>query len=266
MKAAAIGVDATFNNKSLADFGAFMTAWVVPPVPNTQDNELNVPGQVGTYDAGTELRRVDVTMQVGFWTQTGGRKEIRAQIRALIAWLDPRNGYVPVSFEEDPDYYLMLKLTSTAGSSTMTMNPESPTGEAAGTIDLQFKAVDPHWYSSAPGQDEQTVAGITSTAPGTLINPGGASTPMGITVRATAAVAGGFIINLGAASIHYNGDLVTNDTIFIDTDAWVVTKNGGNAIGAWSGDFPLLPPGNNNITINKASLTMTVEFTPRWLA
>lgn len=264
MKVADTTNDAVINGKSLADFGAFLTSWNVPPFPNTRDNELDTPGVLGIYDAGTEIARLDVTMQVGFWTASGGRKAIRQAIREFIAWIDPRQGYVPVTFQEDPDFFLMLKPTSTTGSGIITMNPEGGTGEAAATVDVQWKAADPHWYSNVTG--EQTVGPITSAATGHLDNVGGAPTPMGITVQATAAVAGGFIITVGGETIQYNGALVNGDVIFIDTDAWVMTKNGGNAIGAWSGSFPMLQPGNQDLTVNKAGLNVTVNFTPRWLA
>jgi phage-related protein len=244
-----------------AAFGAFSLGYTIPPFPNTRENDLDLVGHTGSYDAGTEVSRLDTSMQVGLWTNQG-RAAIRQQIREFMALMDPRKGYRQLAFDEDPDYYLWAKLTSSSGSGGATISAGDR--EVAATLDLTFKSKDPHWYSvSSP---TVTMPAFTSAASQTIDNVGRADTPAIITVTATSSVVGGFTVTLDGVPIGYSGDMTTGNVVVFDTDRWVVTRNGLNAIDKWTGKMPLVPPDASTISIDKAGLSAVLTYTPRWVA
>lgn len=246
-----------------AEYGAFCTAHSVPPIPNTRENTLELAGQVGEYDAGTEIARADITMQVGFYTPNGGRAGIKQMIRVFMSWLNPRRGYRAITFNEDPNYYFMAKVTGSGGSDGATILPEGRGGECAGVVDLTLKAADPHWYSWV--DDEQTVNLTHASGDVTLNNPGGVSSPPTIVVTATAFVDTGFNITLNGQLLTFIGNVANGDTIIFDCDAWTVTKNGANAISQWFGGFPWVPSGASDVSVDRNNLNVAVSFQPRWL-
>lgn len=258
-----LGVGFTINGHDASEYGAFCTDYAIPPLPNVRENDIEVPGMVGVYDAGTELARTDITMQVGFYTANGGRPAIKDAIRRFIADIDPRKGYVDLTFEEDPDFYLVVKLTSQGGSEGVNMQPVGRNGECAATVDLMFKIADPHWYSHSMG--DVVVDGITHSAAVNINNPGSSSGPVLVTATATAAVSNGFNITIGGVRMGYAGSLVAGDVVIFDTDNWTVTVNGANGIAGWSGSFPWLGPGVQQVTVDKTGLQVSVRYTPRWV-
>jgi phage-related protein len=259
----AVGVGFTLAGHASSEFGAFCTDYSIPPLPNVRENDIEVPGIVGVYDAGTELARTDITMQVGFYTATGGRAGIKDQIRRFIATIDPRNGYVDLTMDEDPDYYLVVKLSSVGGSEGVAMQPVGRNGECAATVDLSFKIADPHWYSNVQG--DTLVDGITSATPVNIDNAGTSAGPVLVTATATGAVNGGFTITIAGKQMTYQGNLVAGDVVIFDTDNWTVTVNGANGIAGWAGTFPWLPGGVSNVTVSKANLQVSLRYTPRWV-
>lgn len=241
------------------EFGAFLTAYQVPPTPTTRDNELQLDGRTGVYDAGTELSRLDVSMQVGLWVASGSRASINDAVRRLTALLDPRLGYQALSFDEDPDYYLLAKLTSTSGTTQINAFPKGRNGEMAAQVDVAMKAADPHWYSTAHPR--------VTVPSGVINNPGLAPTPVVITLTGTANTGAGTHkgVIIGGVEVGYQGALNTGQQVVIDTDLWSLTKGGVNDIGNWYGEMPLLPGGQSTVQV-VGSVTATIAYTPRWVA
>lgn len=249
----------TYGGRSSEEYGAFLTAYSVPPTPGTIDNELVIPGRDGTYDAGTDLTRLDLTLQMGLWVADSGRAAINDAIRRLIALLDPRNDYQQLIFGEDPDYYLLAKLTSSSGTSQVNPQPVGRNGEMAAIVDLAMKCKDPHWYSTL--YPEVTVPA------GVIDNAGTAPSPVVITVTANAASAAGVHkgVVIDGQEVSYAGAMNLGDVIVVDTDLWTMLLNGANAIGGWFGEMPQLPGGESTVDV-VGPCTATITYTPRWLA
>lgn len=243
-------------------FGAFLISVDIPPVPNTRDMELELDGHTGIYDGGTEISRLDVNMQIGFWTNLGPAV-LRQNIRNFIASIDPRNGYVPFIDDEDPTMYLNVKLTSASGSATAAIAPHD-TNEVAATVSLQFKCADPHWYSTAYPLASLPSGSTYYTGSQTITNPGGAPVPALITIVMTGS-ASAAQISYGFLGFAVTDALITNDTLVISTDSWSVLKNGANAVSKWAGNMFQVPPGSVPITAVGA-YKWRIAFQPRWLA
>lgn len=249
----------TYGGIHSADWGAFLTDLQIPPSPGTIDNELVIPGSDGTYDAGTDLSRLDMSMQIGIWVPTGSRQAINDAVRRMMAVFDPRLGYQQFSVDEDPDYYLLAKMTASTGTAQINVQPKGVNGERAALVDLAMKASDPHWYSvSRPA--------VTVPA-GAVTNAGAAPTPVQITLTATAASAAGVNkgVIIGGDEVGYNGALNAGDQVVIDTDAWTLLLNGTNAIQGWYGEMPQLP-GGASVVQTVGPVTAELTFSPRWMA
>jgi phage-related protein len=262
MKFAAVALDNgfTFGDIPADEYGAFLTNYQIPPTPSTVDNELIISGHIGPYDAGTDLLRLDISLQIGYWVPNSGRAAINNAIRRHMAWFDPRLDYRQLIFDEDPDYFLMAKLTSSTGSSQVTVQSLGPNGEMAAIVDIAMKCKDPHWYSV--GQELITVPA------GPISNPGTAPTPVTVVLTATGASADGDHkgVVVGGVEVGYAGAMTAGQTVTIDTDQWtVVAPDGSNGIGGWYGEMPMLPGGESTVDV-VGPCSAEITYMPRWLA
>lgn len=248
-----------YGSRTAEEFGAFLIAYSIPPTPGTVDNELVIPGRDGTYDDGTDLTRLDLTLQIGLWVPNSGRPAINDAIRRMMALFDPRSGYQDLTINEDPDYYLKAKLTSSTGTSQVNPQPVGNNGEMAAIVDVAMKCNDPHWYSHVEG--ERTVGS------GFVVNPGLAPSPVRLSITAVGASAAGVHKGaiIGGVEVGYSGAMANGETVIIDTDKWTATRAGANVIQGWYGEMPQLPGGDSNVAV-VGPCSVQVTFTPRWMA
>lgn len=73
----------------------------------------------------------------------------------------------------------------------------------------------------------------------------------------------------GTITIGLNGTQFTiydaNGTYILDCEAKVITKNGANASGSMSGDFPRVINGNNALTVTGTVTALSIEYKKSYL-
>lgn len=78
----------------------------------------------------------------------------------------------------------------------------------------------------------------------------------------------GIKIKVNDDIIKYNGTISSDDELIIDTENFIVTKNGVNDIKNWEGNFPLLKPGENILEYtsdNEEDAQIEVIYRERWI-
>lgn len=209
--------------------------WGISIVPGLRASLVSVPGRVGKKNAGMEIDSRIVRMTVSCFNPS--RQGMWANMMAFSAAVDPRVGtHKLILLDDNPTYYINVVPNSEV--------PAKPNLVVA-DFDIQFEAVDPHWYYMTPRSIPATAVsnsvgitvdntnGSTTTPPKwTITRPSGTGTMTGV------------VLTYGGSTLTYNGTIAVGDVVVIDCDAYTITKNGVSDIANWGGDdFPLLAVG-----------------------
>lgn len=242
-----------------SEFGIYLAKKYIGFLPDTRDYELTIFGQDGVKDYETQLdkRKIPLTLKM----LGESRKDLIDNLDRFAALLDPRKGYQPLIFDDDPTRFRSVKYSSGINDSTIDYIINQ------GAFVLGLKATDPFKYSLK----QQTITWSTQ-ANGTtqILNNGLAETPPVIQVRTRNGVTlpSGLTITINGVAITYKGEITSGDVIEMDIKGKDVLKNGALSNRYWEGDFPLLKAGVNTIVetdIGNVGADLTFIFTERWM-
>lgn len=249
----------TIGGVHSSEFGIYLVSKSIGLLPDTRDYEIVIFGQDGVKDYGTQLdkRKLPLTLKM----QGESREDLIDNLDRLAALLDPRKGYQPLIYDDDPTRFRSVKYSSGINDSTINFIINQ------GAFVLGLKAVDPFKYSLSP----QTITWSTEANGSTqILNNGSVETPPVIQVRTSNGVIlpSGLTITINGVAITYKGEITPDDVIEMDIKRKDVMKNGVLANRYWEGDFPVLQAGLNTIVetdVGNSGADITFIFTERWM-
>lgn len=235
---------------------------VNPITPIYESKTLAIPGRVGLWDYGTEIREKRFSFPLAIIEYD--RTELQRKLNDFVAFLfdaygKPRN--IKVVFDYEPDKYYMMRLAE-AIDIERTWNTADFT--------LNMVAYDPHkkfivpsneitWGSDVPIlSDILWCTGITNwsiTTPQTfeVINNGNVSTLFAFTLNGT-----GDNVTFSANGKTMTLGSFNNKTITVNNN-YTVKVNGVDDLTISNGVFLTLLPGRNQITVTGSNLNLTIS-------
>lgn len=205
-------------------------------LPSARSNLLNIPGLIGKANPGAEWSSRLFSLDLVFLD----RGAIFTDMSGLSAALNPINGdHQLILLDEQPGWHI---------NCIPAADSQLRTGPNTGKVTLALEAADPLWYSNTSRTEGGTLT--NGGAPLALPYGGNVSAPPVITVTvpptATQPITG-IKLSYGGSAVNYAGSLsAPGDKLVIDCGKYTVTKNGGNDIANWSGDFPFVPVGGGS--------------------
>ena len=224
------GVDSRNYNVYLHGTGAYNA-------PARSYEFVDVPGRSGGLLLGGDSYGAIELVYPAFVVS-----DFAASIRGLRNALLTKRGYQRLTDSFSPDEYRMAAF---AGPLEMdTVYPAS----AAGSVDLTFVCKPQRYLLSGDTP-------VTFSASGTLTNP------EGTTARPLIAVTGTGSFEIGSTTVTISE---ASGVTYIDSDLMEIYDSNGSNRAAYvtmtDHAFPVLEPGDNGITVDGVSLSVT----PRW--
>lgn len=221
-------------------------------LPANRDHYETIPGRHGSYLF--EQPWGDRTITIECAIKGTDFADIRDKIHDIAAWL--------VSFDREelqlgdtPGKYYMAKLTN-AGTLERDIQ--------AGFFTLEFTC-EPFAYSLYESTSTYTIA---SGGTESLYYLGTYETEPIIQITATSGEITNPSITINDLSFTYNFIIPNNSTLTVDCRNYTVFMSSTNVITNFSGDFPVLEPGNNSIrysSANGATAQIKIIYRERWL-
>lgn len=259
----------TLDGKSLSYFGLSCEKQYNPLTPTFDLKSLHIPGAVGLYNFGTELKEKVFGFEVGAIERD--KTLLQHKLSDFISFLLNEKGEprpLKMVFDYDPDKYYTVALSEQ-------INPERVL--RTGKFKLQLTAHDPRAYSVAYA-DEITWGSteITFLSHYKLGHTGSASTVQittptildvlidGLALKPVIEISG----SASGLSLSVNGYTITLPTFssaswIIDCEKYTVMKNGASAFSeVFLRDFILLP-GSNQIQITGTGINVTMRIKAR---
>lgn len=194
----------------------------------TRDSFETVEGVDGVVDFGSEFGTGEFTLELinnnGFLSQSA-KNSLRDTV---VGYLNQLRDYGTLTWENDSGKTLSVRLQ---GKPQM---PDIP-GRVKVSIPLAYQ---PIWVS---------VEEHSHTDDGTLVNAGTFETPIVVEIRGPCSNPS---VIVGDYTLSYTGDLISSDTLIIDTGALTAKFNSVNALGNLTGlsHEVKLQPGNTAVT------------------
>ena len=225
-----------YDGKSSREFGIIINEHTGYNSPERDFTTVEVPGMNGdlTLDNG-RYKNVIITYKCGI------ANGFAAQISALRAWLCSNIGYHRLEDSYHPDYYRIARISGT-------MEPTSFARARAGQFDIQFDCKPQRFLKS--GEEIYTFTGTGKIVNPTLYN----ALPL---IRAY----GTGTLSIGSTTITISLANTYTDIDCAIQDAYKEATNCNGNIVLNSGNFPVLKPGENGISLSGIS---RIELTPRW--
>ena len=225
-----------YNGISSREFGVIINEHTGFIAPERDCEVIEIPGMNGdlTLDNG-RYKNVRLTYKCGISHNFVG------QISALKGWLYSIIGYHRLEDTFEPDYFRMARVADT-------MEPTTYARARAGQFDIQFDCKPQRFLKS--GEEVQTF-----TAAGKIINPTHYNALPLLRVYGT----GSF--GIGSTTITINTADTYTDIDCDIQDAYKGATNCNGKITLNSGNFPVLKPGENGISLTGIT---KIELTPRW--
>ena len=231
--------------------------------PAIRDVFREVPGRVGSWlfeEVGGDRELALTIAAVG-----DTLAERRAAVRAAGAWLYGDGlGRRKLIVDDEPDRFVWAKL---AGS------PVADELMRRGRFEAGFRT---SAFSESVAISTDVLAGSGSI----VITPAtelAAFFEPSIEVTATAALGSGFSVDVDGTTISYGAAMALNDVVTISTLATTVTTGADTdtdlegifdptllAMTSVSGDFPVLRPGTNTVTLS-ASISASFRWRERYV-
>lgn len=227
-----------WKGESSIDYGLWISELPAPRRAAERVEEVTVPGRAGTL----HLKEGD-SVHEGYVRECVVTARADADFASILTWL---SGSGDVIFSNEPEFAYDAEIS---GEVKFTRE-----GNVLKKATIPF-FVHPHKRQYPPETD------ITLTADGTVYNPGTvASRPLvAVTLTGTASAEIGGVEMSFAAKVE-EGETPTQETIFVDCDAQIITDSGGIWEGTSTGDFWTLVPGENEVDLTDC----TIVITPRW--
>lgn len=226
-----------FNGKSTKDFGVWISGGGTWSSPERDVEHIEVPGRNGdlTIDNG-RFKNVVVSYE-SFIPRT-----FDESFDSFRAFLFASPGYHRLEDDYHPDEFRMAEYFNA-------IEPEVGTLNRSGKFTLEFNCKPQRFLKNG-----ETV--VEFSANGQIMNPTlYASKPL-LRVYGTGTVGiGGQTVQITSANVYTDIDCDIKDAFKGSTNC------NGNIVLA-SGDFPVLNPGTNGITLGSG--ITKIEITPRW--
>jgi len=226
-----------FDEGDSRDYGVYISGQGTFGNPVRDYNIMNVPGRSGAIVLGGDaFENMEITYPAFIF------KNFRENLRAFSSFLLSHVGYFRLEDTYHPDEFRMAIYHGG-------MDPDVRPRNQAGKFDLVFEVQPQRWLKSG-----EQVTALTKT--GTIYNPTVfASQPL---LR----VYGAGQVGIGSQTIT-----ITAADVYTDIDCRIMEAYKGTAwkndkIQLSGNDFPVLNPGNNNISLGTG--ITRVEITPRW--
>lgn len=231
----------TFNGKAANEFDDIRSIMTVvrPVSPGARVRMQQIAGRAGILYFGKDREPKVISFRIVL--RSSSNAELRKSVRDIAAWLDTEDP-APLIFSDEPE----LKYNAVLVEPIMTEE-----FAAIGFADVQFLV--PSGYAE---KIQVKTTGPIDENEGTEKCPCIIDADMNensSSLKITLDQTGEFV------QIDY--DLVTNDSIMIDTEKHLTTINGLDARAhvTYASDYFRLPVGNFNLSAD-ANISMTVEF------
>lgn len=235
-----------FNGQHSNDLGLYMKSKKRMILPATKDEYIEIPGRDGSIlFAGTLTDHID---EIKFSVATTSLEALRAKSRQVAAWLFTR-ARSSLIYDDEPDLYYMAKVANQLDLEPMI---------AAGQFSVQWRCL-PLAYSIV----ESTLSKTVTTTPETINYAGTYNALPIITITATGDITNPSI-TIEDKTLIYTGTLTAGQSLVINCGTYQVTKAGANVMGSVSGYFPVLYPGDNEVTMS-AGCSLQIVYRERWL-
>lgn len=223
-----------------------------PVLPKTRDRSIEIPGRHGRYMFSSDLQAREIVLDLVVIDATTP-ETLQSLSRAFAAVLLDQDGH--------PEDVALVFTKEASKTYTVRYSGNLPLqrliGGSMGYFSLPLIAPDPFSYG-AEDTDTATITAAYQTM--AVVNAGDYRTPpvYTITVAAGSSRVTGFTLTVEGSggvtqSFAYTGTLIVGDVLEIDVDNMTVEVNGVNARPLFSGDFPLLYVGNNDIHWNEGA-------------
>ncbi|MGI0534939.1 phage tail family protein [Bacillus pfraonensis] len=238
-----------------------------PAAPATRDNTITIPGMHGAYDFGATLgpREFSLPLHVKLKKETDSLPE--AIRKMVMAFIDPygKPKTVKLIFDYEPDKYYLARYSGSIPIDRYF---------SMGKFELPLTAYDPHAYSVFDtsgdvlwGDDIPFMSDIPFgigdfsyevTTPTTvqIENVGSLVVRPIITITGSAS---SMTLTTNGKSFSV-GPFPEGANLLIDSQHYVVTRDGQNYISKMTGDFLELLPGENSISITGTNLHFQISF------
>ena len=264
----------TFNGIHSSNYCLAVLKIEDPLLPPTKDNKEDISGKDGAWDFGADYGARPITIDVAL--TAAARSNLKATIRQIAGWFNSKEGAKPLVFDDEPDKFYSARLAGNI--------PIDFLISAYSEFTITFTAFDPI------AQGEEIIwQKIIDTGKHVINNPGSYETRPIITITALApttemlwdvCLTGGYdpvisgaitnpIVKVGTKAIKYIGVLWPGDSLVLDCASLNATFNGSNAMAGIIGEFPVLGPGDNNLSMTDETSTyggeVKLQYRGRWL-
>lgn len=271
----------TFDGVHSSTYSIIVTNAQLELLPATRDRLQEITGMDGQYDAGMDYSARHITLDCILSVSSSDL--LLSNMRDIAKWLDAKKTSQKLIFDAEPTKYYLARYAGQAPFARYPGSSQSAKFAGVGQFTVPFVASDPFAYSTSPQSIPWNAQSNEQT---TLPNSGNTSTPFVIQIRAPAtaqslgaaglgtagyggvATTSGVTITVGGVSVTYTGEIVGSDVVEIDTGNMTVKYNGVNALQYWSGDFPVLQPGDNTVIETDNSgvgANITFNYSERWI-
>ncbi len=228
------------NNNILEPLGVLVTRDSrYELLPATRDNAEEIPGMHGEIDFGTTYKSRFLELDV--ISPNGGFFRKKDLIYLYAKYLNPTMGVKSLVFADDIDKVYYVKYS---GKIDITQYANWF------KFVIPFKMTDPFAY----GITEKSLVGN-----GVLINEGTFETGLKIEIAGPATNP---TLTIGSDILTYNGTLISEQVLTIDTQKGTAKIGNVNAMDNYNGVFPLLYPDNQLIV--SATSNITIKWRDKW--
>lgn len=225
-----------YNGKSSREFNVVINEHTGYSAPERDCDVIEIPGMNGdlTLDNG-RYKNISVTYKCGI------SNNFASHISNLKAWLYSNIGYHRLEDTFDPDHFRLARVSEN-------LEPTSFARARAGQFDIKFDCKPQRFLKS--GEEIYTFTGT-----GKIINPTFYNALPLIRAYGTGT------LGIGSTTITINSANTYTDIDCAIQDAYKGAVNCNGNITLNSGDFPVLEPGENGISLSGIT---SIELTPRW--
>ena len=210
-------------------------------ITNTVDYSESVPGRDGEYDFGCDLGPKLINIPVAIETTPSTWADQEAEI---MGYLNPKLGSQPLTFANRPGKVYMVRYVGTLGFQNKGLYHREFT--------LPFKVFESYGTAST----QSVLVGS-----GTATNGGNVETPCVVEIIGPVTNP---TVTIGGVEMTYTGIVTASDTVQIDTEGYICTFNGVNALANYNLKFPHLSVGANHV-IAASGGTTYVKWRNRWI-
>lgn len=209
-------------------------------LPGTRDYFESVPGRPGEYDFGCDLDSMLLELHCVVETS---KTEWPAKRATIAGYLNPLLGEQDLTFADEPGRVYKVRY---AGSVSVTNFIDGR------EFTIPFKMCKP--YRIATTESVLVGSGIAT-------NGGNVETPCVVEIIGPVTNP---TVTIGGVEMTYTGIVTASDTVQIDTERYICTFNGVNALANYNLKFPHLSVGANYV-IAASGGTTYVKWRNRWI-